>query len=74
MLKPVIQDAADRINNKMNNIDAIKNMIIIDRNTREAIRKHLAEKDRITASPSNAKNPIVTMEDIINAMNREIVD
>ena len=49
-------------------------MIIIDRNTREAIREHLAEKDRITTSPSDERNPIVTMEDIKNAMNREIAD
>ena len=75
-LKPVIQDAADRINDEMisNNIDAIKAMIIIDRSTREAIREHLAEKDRITTSPSDERNPIVTMEDIKNAMNREIAD
>lgn len=75
-LKPVIQDAADRINDEMivDNIDAIKAMVIIDRTTRDAIRNYWIKKDKITAPLDEEKNPIVTIEDIKNAMNREIAD
>lgn len=74
-LKPVIQDAADRINDPMvdDNIQAIKAMVLIDKTTQQAVQEHLVKKESIVSS-KNRSNTIVTGEDIRNEMNREIGD
>lgn len=43
-LKPVIQDAADRINDPMidDDVQAIKYIVVIERNVKEAIQAHQA--------------------------------
>lgn len=48
-LKPVIQDAADRINDPMidNNIQAIKAIVLINRTTQQAVQAHLVEKNQL---------------------------
>lgn len=72
-LKPVIQDAADRMNDDMvaNNVNAIKAMVIIDRVTKDAVRAHKIQKESIATSKEKT-NTIVTGEDIRKEMNREI--
>lgn len=74
-LKPVIQDAADRINDPMidDNIQAIKAMVLIDKTTQQAVQAHLVQKESIVSS-QNRSNTIVTGEDIRKVMNREIGD
>jgi len=74
-LKPVIQDAADRINDPMidNNIQATKAIVLINRTTQQAVQAHLVEKKPIESS-QNRSNTIVTGEDIRKEMNREIGD
>ena len=44
-LKPVIQDAADRINDPMidDDVQAIKDIVVIERKVKEAIQSHLEE-------------------------------
>ncbi len=72
-LKGAIQDSADRINDPMisDNISAIKAMVVIEKNVKEAIQAHLERKELTTAHEVN-QNTIVTGEDIRNEMNREI--
>ena len=50
-LKPVIQDAADRINDPMidDDVQAIKDIVVIERKVKEAIQEHKAQvsKDKV---------------------------
>ncbi len=47
-LKPVIQDAADRINDPMidDDVQAIKDIVVIERKVKEAIFKHTKHKKK----------------------------
>lgn len=74
-LKPVIQDAADRINDPMidDAVQAIKYIVVIERNVKEAIQAYQAQEELTTAHKDN-QNTIVTGEDIRNEMNRKIRD
>lgn len=74
-LKPVIQDAADRINDPMidDDVQAIKDIVVIERKVKEAIQAHKAQEELTTAHEDN-QNTIVTGEDIRNEMNRKIRD
>ena len=74
-LKPVIQDAADRINDPMidSNIQAIKAMGLIDKATQQAIQEHSAQKE-LSVSSQNRSDTIVTGEQIRKEINREIGD
>lgn len=46
-LKPVIQDAADRINDPMidDDVQAIKDIVVIERKVKEAIQAHKAQEE-----------------------------
>ena len=72
-LKPVIQDAADRINDPMIDDDAqaIKATVLIYRITKQAIQAHSVEKKPIVPS-HNGSNTIVTGDDIRDEMNRKM--
>lgn len=74
-LKPVIQDAADRINDPMidDDVQAIKDIVVIERKVKEAIQAYQAQEELTTAHEDN-QNTIVTGEDIRNEMNRKIRD
>lgn len=74
-LKPVIQDAADRINDPMidDDVQAIKYIVVIERNVKEAIQAHQAQEELTTAHEDN-QNTIVTVKEICDLMNREIGD
>lgn len=74
-LKPVIQDAADRINDPMIDDDAqaIKATVLIYRITKQAIQAHSVEKGPIVPSQTqNGSNTIVTGDDIRDEMNRKM--
>ncbi len=75
-LKPVIQDAADRINNPMidDDVQAIKDIVVIERKVKEAIQAHKAQEEELTTAHEDNQNTIVTGEDIRNEMNRKIRD
>lgn len=76
-LKPVIQDAADRINDPMidDDVQAIKAIVVIERNVKEAIQAHKAHlKEEKTTAHEDNQNTIVTGGDIRKEMNREIGD
>lgn len=75
-LKPVIQDAADRINDPMidDDVQAIKDIVVIERNVKEAIQAHQAQEEELTTAHEDNQNTIVTGEDIRNEMNRKIRD
>lgn len=75
-LKPVIQDAADRINDPMidDDVQAIKDIVVIERKVREAIQAHKAQEEELTTAHEDNQNTIVTGEDIRNEMNRKIRD
>ncbi len=72
-LKPVIQDAADRINDPMidDDVQAIKDIVVIERKVKEAIQ---AQEEELTTAHEDNQNTIVTGEDIRNEMNRKIRD
>lgn len=73
-LKPVIQDAADRINDPMidDDVQAIKDIVVIERKVKEAIQAH--KEEELTTAHEDNQNTIVTGEDIRNEMNRKIRD
>lgn len=75
-LKPVIQDAADRINDPMidDDVQAIKYIVVIERNVKEAIQAYQAQEEGLTTAHKDNQNTIVTGEDIRNEMNRKIRD
>lgn len=75
-LKPVIQDAADRINDPMidDDVQAIKDIVVIERKVKEAIQAHKAQEEELTTAHEDNQNTIVTGEDIRNKMNRKIRD
>lgn len=75
-LKPVIQDAADRINNPMidDDVQAIKDIVVIERKVKKAIQAHKAQEEELTTAHEDNQNTIVTGEDIRNEMNRKIRD
>jgi hypothetical protein len=75
-LKPVIQDAADRINDPMidDDVQAIKDIVVIERKVKEAIQAHKAQEEELTTAHEDNQNTIVTGEDIRNEMNRKIRD
>lgn len=75
-LKPVIQDAADRINDPMidDDVQAIKDIVLIERKVKEAIQAHKAQEEELTTAHEDNQNTIVTGEDIRNEMNRKIRD
>lgn len=75
-LKPVIQDAADRINDPMidEDVQAIKDIVVIERKVKEAIQAHKAQEEELTTAHEDNQNTIVTGEDIRNEMNRKIRD
>lgn len=75
-LKPVIQDAADRINDPMidDDVQAIKDIVVIERKVKEAIQAHKAQEEELTTAHEDNQNTIVTGEDIRNEMNRKIGD
>lgn len=74
-LKPVIQDAADRINDPMiDDVQAIKYIVVIERNVKEAIQAYQAQEEELTTAHKDNQNTIVTGEDIRNEMNRKIRD
>lgn len=75
-LKPVIQDAADRINDPMidDDVQAIKDIVVIERKVKEAIKAHKAQEEELTTAHEDNQNTIVTGEDIRNEMNRKIRD
>ena len=75
-LKPVIQDAADRINDPMidDDVQAIKDIVVIERKVKEAIQAHKAQEEELTTAHEDNQNTIVTGEDILNEMNRKIRD
>ncbi len=76
-LKPVIQDAADRINDPMidDDVQAIKAIVVIERNVKEAIQAYKAHlKEEQTTAHKDNQNTIVTGGDIRKEMNREIGD
>ena len=75
-LKPVIQDAADRINDPMidDDVQAIKDIVVIERKVKEAIQAHKAQEEELTSAHEDNQNTIVTGEDIRNEMNRKIRD
>ena len=75
-LKPVIQDAADRINDPMidDDVQAIKDIVVIERKVKEAIQAHKAQEEELTPAHEDNQNTIVTGEDIRNEMNRKIRD
>ena len=75
-LKPVIQDAADRINDPMidDDVQAIKDIVVIERKVKEAIQAHKAYEEELTTAHEDNQNTIVTGEDIRNEMNRKIRD
>lgn len=75
-LKPVIQDAADRINDPMidDDVQAIKDIVVIERKVKEAIQAHQAHLEEQTTAHNDNKNTIVTGGDIRKVMNREIGD
>lgn len=75
-LKPVIQDAADRINDPMidDDVQAIKDIVVIERKVKEAIQAHKAQEEELTTAHEDNQNTIVTGEDIHNEMNRKIRD
>jgi|GEM_PF-1156517 hypothetical protein len=75
-LKPVIQDAADRINDPMidDDVQAIKDIVVIERKVKEAIQAHKAQEEELTTAHEDNQNTIVTGEDICNEMNRKIRD
>lgn len=72
-LKPVIQDAADRINDPMidDDVQAIKATVLIYRITKQAVQAHSVEKEPIVPS-QNGSNTIVTGDDIRDEMNRKM--
>lgn len=72
-LKGAIQDIADRMNDPIinDNITAIKTMVVIDKNIKEAVQNHLKKKEEINSLNTN-ENIIVTGDDMRQAMNREI--
>lgn len=74
-LKPVIQDAADRINDPMidDDVQAIKDIVVIERKVKEAIQAYQAQEELTTAHEDN-QNTIVTVKEICDLMNREIGD
>lgn len=76
-LQGAIQDVANRINKISGNddISAIKAIVVIDRNVKEAHQAHQAhlEEEQTTAHEDN-QNTIVTGGDIRRVMNREIGD
>lgn len=69
-LKPVIQDAADRINDPMidDDVQAIKDIVVIERKVKEAIQAHKAQEEELTTAHEDNQNTIVTGEDIRNEM------
>lgn len=71
-LKPVIQDAADRINDPMigDDVQAIKDIVVIERKVKEAIQAHKAQEEELTTAHEDNQNTIVTGEDIRNEMMR----
>ena len=82
-LKPVIQDAADRIKDPMIDDDAqaIKATVLIYRITKQAIQANSVEKEPIVPSQNgsntngsntNGSNTIVTGDDIRDEMNRKM--
>ena len=82
-LKPVIQDAADRINDPMIDDDAqaIKATVLIYRIIKQAIQANSVEKEPIVPSQNgsntngsntNGSNTIVTGDDIRDEMNRKM--
>lgn len=77
-LKPVIQDAADRINDPMidDDVQAIKDIVVIERKVKEAIQAHKAkaQEEELTTAHEDNQNTIVTGEEIRNEMNRKIRD
>lgn len=75
-LKPVIQDAADRINDPMidDDVQDIKDIVVIERKVKEAIQAHKAQEEELTTAHEDNQNTIVTGEDIRNEMNRKIRD
>ncbi len=75
-LKPVIQDAADRINDPMidDDVQAIKYIVVIERNVKEAIQAHQAQEEELTTAHEDNQNTIVTVKEICDLMNREIGD
>lgn len=75
-LKPVIQDAADRINDPMidDDVQAIKYIVVIERNVKEAIQAYQAQEEELTTAHEDNQNTIVTGGDIRKVMNREIGD
>lgn len=75
-LKPVIQDAADRINDPMidDDVQAIKDIVVIERKVKEAIQANQAQEEELTTAHEDNQNTIVTGEDIRNEMNRKIRD
>lgn len=75
-LKPVIQDAADRINDPMidDDVQAIKDIVVIERKVKEAIQAHKAQEEELTTAHEDNQNTIATGEDIRNEMNRKIRD
>lgn len=75
-LKPVIQDAADRINDPMidDDVQAIKDIVVIERKVKKAIQAHKAQEEELTTAHEDNQNTIVTGEDIRNEMNRKIRD
>lgn len=68
-LKPVIQEAADRMNDSAiaDNILAIKTMVAVNRDVTQAISKHQKQ-----TTFNNEDNIIVTGDEIRKAMEREI--
>lgn len=75
-LKPVIQDAADRINDPMidDDVQAIKDIVVIERKVKEAIEAYKAQEEELTTAHEDNQNTIVTVKEICDLMNREIGD
>lgn len=55
-------------------VQAIKDIVVIERKVKEAIQAHKAQEEELTTAHEDNQNTIVTGEDIRNEMNRKIRD
>lgn len=74
-LKPVIQDASNRMNNpSLDNKDDmqwIKIIVAIDRHAIEAISSYKAHQENIVGKSGNTATPIITAEEIRKDMQEQ---
>ena len=73
-LKPIIQDASDRMNdsilNSQDNMQGIKEIVAIDRRAIEAISAYKAHQENIVES-GNKATPIITADEIRKDMEEQ---